>query len=265
MKAKHRHELKTNELAEWLSNFPQWAKKNFKTIIYVSIVAVLVIGSYFWHKYQKNVVAAQKELKFTTLITQPPRNKIQILQAQAQGRDYSFLLLQMADDLQTTAQETKNNQAAALALIKRAESLRAELHYRSGTAGKQETAAQMEKARASYREVLEKCPTNRTLVAIAKFGLGLCEEEVGNFEDAAQIYREIIANADFEGTTAAAQAKHRLDTMADYQQEVVFKRVSEQVPTELIEPQIKLKIPEVPGPQTQNDALEVPNTIKASE
>ncbi len=28
MKSDHRHELKTNELAEWLSNLPQWAKKN---------------------------------------------------------------------------------------------------------------------------------------------------------------------------------------------------------------------------------------------
>ncbi|MBA7624503.1 hypothetical protein ES703_31912 [subsurface metagenome] len=45
MKSKHRHDLKTNELAEWIGNLPQWARENHRTIIYVSVVAVLVIGS----------------------------------------------------------------------------------------------------------------------------------------------------------------------------------------------------------------------------
>ena len=33
MKAEHRHELKTNELVEWLTNLPQWANENLTTII----------------------------------------------------------------------------------------------------------------------------------------------------------------------------------------------------------------------------------------
>ena len=33
MKSDHRHELKTNELAEWLGNLPQWTKENLVTII----------------------------------------------------------------------------------------------------------------------------------------------------------------------------------------------------------------------------------------
>jgi len=45
MKAEHRHELKTNELAEWIANLPQWARDNGRMVIYLSVVAVLVIGS----------------------------------------------------------------------------------------------------------------------------------------------------------------------------------------------------------------------------
>ncbi len=31
MKAEHRHELKTNELADWIVHFPQWFKENQTT------------------------------------------------------------------------------------------------------------------------------------------------------------------------------------------------------------------------------------------
>ncbi len=41
MKAEHRHELKTNELADWLGNLPQWSKDNIVSIIAVAIAIVL--------------------------------------------------------------------------------------------------------------------------------------------------------------------------------------------------------------------------------
>jgi hypothetical protein len=60
-------------------------------------------------------------------------------------------------------------------------------------------------------------------MATATLGLGLCEEEIGNFATAEQIYRDITANSDFEGTVAVEQAKWRLETMDDYKQEIAFK------------------------------------------
>ena len=111
---------------------------------------------------------------------------------------------------------------------------------------------------------------------MAKLGLGLCEEEFGNFEKAGQIYRDIAASPDFEGTTAADQAKHRLDTMADYQRKVVFNTVrsktaasgpltpetskpppsplrkqgqAKPTPTEIKQPQAELTQPEVKSTQ----------------
>ena len=40
MKSEHRHELKTNELAEWISNFPSWTKENAKVLIPTIVVLV---------------------------------------------------------------------------------------------------------------------------------------------------------------------------------------------------------------------------------
>ncbi len=225
MKAEHRHELKTNELAEWLSNLPQWAKENRRTLIYVSVLVVVVGGAYSWRKYQKNVVQVGRQLELTNLINQLPQKKMQILRAQVQGVDYSYILIETARGLQTVAQNTKNNQMAALALIKRAEVLRTELHYRLETAKPQDIASQINRAKTSYSEALTRLAgtINPSLTATAKFGLGLCEEELGNFDKAEQIYRDITASPDFEGTVAAAQTKQRLETIADYQQKVVFK------------------------------------------
>ncbi len=222
MKSDHRHELKTNELAEWLGNLPQWTKENFVTIIIAVVVVAAAGGLYGWWLYNKNVVQVQEQTEFTNLLNQISSGKMQILQGQqSQGRDFSFVLLQPANNLQTFAQKTTHKRMAALAFIKRAEALRAELHY--GNVEDDYLINQTNLAKASYAEALEKCSTNPSLAATAKFGMGLCEEELGNFEQARQTYQDITANPDFESTLATIRAKRRLETMADYEQKIVFK------------------------------------------
>jgi hypothetical protein len=167
---------------------------------------------------------------------------MQILRAQALGRDLSSMLLQPAINLRTFAQTTKSDKMAALALIKRAEALRTELHYRPGTVSKEDLAARINQAKADYAEAIERSSFNPSLMAKAKFGLGLCEEELGNFAEAEQIYRNIVANPNFEGTVAAVQAKYRLDTMADYKQKLVFKpSPKEPTPAEFPQPLIQIE------------------------
>ena len=226
MKSKHRHDLKTNELAEWIGNLPQWARENRRMIIYVLIVAVLVIGSALWYWYNKNVESVREQLKFTSLLSQLSQSKVQIVTARAEGVDTSIMLIQLADNLQAAAQSAKDDQIAALALIKHAEALRTALHYRQGIVSRVELKATINRARAGYGEALDalkKASPNPSLTAAAKFGLGLCEEELGNFKDAKQIYGDIVADPNLEGTVAVSQAKLRLETMADYKQKVVFK------------------------------------------
>ena len=223
MKSSHRHELKTNELAEWLSNLPQWAKEN-RTIIIGTLVLILAAGGlYFWQVYAKNAASVRRHHRFTNLINQLSLSKVQVLQAHSQGRDLSYILFQPAENLKTFAQNANDGQMAALALIKRADALRTELHYRLETVAKQDLVAQINRAKLSYTEAIQKASSNPSLIAVATFGLGLCEEELGNFDQAAQIYRDIATSPNFKGTVAKTAAEHRLDTMADYKGKVVFK------------------------------------------
>jgi tetratricopeptide (TPR) repeat protein len=226
MKSRHRHELKTNELAEWLGNLPQWAKENRITIIGALVLIVAVGGLYFWKVYARNLASVRIHHRFTSLINQLSLSKDQVLRAHARGSDLSFILIQPggpAENLKTFADNTNDRQMAALALIKRAEAIRAELHYRLGTVAKQDLVAQINRAKLSYTEAIQKAPSNPSLIGAATFGLGLCEEELGNFDQAAKIYRDITASPDFEGTVAKTAAEHRLETMADYKGKVVFK------------------------------------------
>jgi len=258
MKSEHRHQLKTNELAEWITHLPEWAKENSTTIIYVSVLTVLVVSVYFWKVYEKDVVSVRRQLAFTDSVSQLPQGKTRILRAQTQGMDIAYLLIQAADRLQNVAQTAKNDKVAALALIKEAESLRTELHYRFGTVNRENFTEQINRAKDGYTKAVEKASADPVLMAMAKFGLGLCEEELGNFEQARRIYEEIVANPDFRYTVIIPQARQRLETMDDYESAVVFAQPEQQAPpAELIQPAIDLDMP-IP-----DDSLEAqgPNVI----
>ena len=215
MKSKHRHELKTNELAEWLANFPQWIKENQKTIIGVVVLIVVIIGFYSWKSF-KSAVHEQERLEFTGILNSVSEAKMLTMDAQMRGNnDVSYLLLQRAGDLKKFADKTGNDNIAAIALIKQADAIRTELHYRMEDISEKVLTEQINQAKTSYTKAIELSSSNNSLKAIATYGLGLCAEELGNFNEARQIYQDIADNPDFEGTATVSQAKLRLKTMSD--------------------------------------------------
>ena len=208
MKADHRHELKTNELADWLAHFPEWAQENRTTLIGAGVVVVLLIAVYFVRFYRADA-GVRHHIQLTNLVTQVPAQKRQIAQAATQGADQSLVLLPVAQDLENFAGATGDDRMAAMALIKRAEALRAELHYRRTEPAPEEVAKQIGQAKESYQQALDRAASVPALAAIANFGLGLCAEELGNFDQAKEIYRALAENADYAGTAAQAAAVHR--------------------------------------------------------
>jgi tetratricopeptide (TPR) repeat protein len=227
MRAEHRHELKTNELALWLSNLPIWAKQNARMIIYVSVVVVFVAVYTLWYRYQKTVVSAREQSAMTAILSQLPQQKTYVArQAETEGVDASYMLLQTAEAMENVANNTKNDAVAAVALIKEAEILRTELHFRLGAVSQQDYATQINRAKENYTKALNtylKRSPNCSLEALANIGLGLCEEELGNFDQARKLYNEVATSDAFKGTTAAAAAKQRLALMDSYNRKLVLK------------------------------------------
>ena len=65
MKAEHRHELKTNELAEWITNLPEWASENKKPIIYACVILIAAGAIYGWHMYLTNIKIPKQDIILT--------------------------------------------------------------------------------------------------------------------------------------------------------------------------------------------------------
>jgi tetratricopeptide (TPR) repeat protein len=223
MKADHRHELKTNELADWLAHFPEWAKENRTNLIAAAAVILVAIAVYFVRFYRKDVVVVREHVQLTGLVGQVSSQKRSVAQAASQGTDQSIALVSIAQDLQDFAADSRDDRLAAMALIKRGEALRAELHYRLTDASKEELTKQIAQAQTSYQQALERASSSPALAATAQFGLGLCDEELGKFDEAKAAYRAVAENIEYDGTAAQAAAAHRLKTMDDYKGTVVFK------------------------------------------
>jgi len=252
MKAEHRHDLKTNELAAWLGNMPVWANQNLRTIIYVTVVVVLVLvtvvvvlvlASFFYYRYQKTVVAAREQGNLTTLLSQLPQQKAFIAQKQMRGEDNSFTLLNLTDGLDGIAKSASSDAVAAMALIKNAEIMRTELQLRFGSISQQDIATQIGKAKENYTKALDtylKRSPNTSLEALAKIGLGLCEEELGNPDGARKLYQEVATGAAFEGSVPAAAAKQRLLAMDSFTEKLVLKPMPR--------PKLQMQVPVVREP-----------------
>jgi len=222
MKAEHRHELKTNELAQWLGQLPQWTKQNFKIIIAVAAAVVIGGGGLFLRQHYKKIQTIQEQVDFTNALASLEATKAQVVADRARDEDSSFNLLQVAMMLRNTAQSTTNDKIAALALIKQAQALRTELHYRPAGISDTELASRLTEARNAYLQALTKAQGSSTLTAEAKFGLGMCDEEQGNFEQAEEIYRQLNADPTLRATAAAHAAELRLKTIDEYKKKITF-------------------------------------------
>lgn len=225
MKSEHRHELKSNELADWLGNLPQWSKENLNSILIIIAVIVVIAGFFAWRYYAKDIVQYGEREKFTNMLDNMLGAKTEIVQQLNSGNssDISYILLKESTDIDKFAASAGNKDMAALAYIKGADAIRSELHYRPATISKQELTDQIEKAKNGYLKALAKSPTNKTIKGLAKFNLGMCSEELGDFNDARKTYSDIAADADFEGTVLVNKANLRLRTMDDYKQSISFK------------------------------------------
>lgn len=221
MKSDHRHDLKTNELADWLGHLPQWINENSKTIIYVCAVLVAAVGLYIYQGYKARGVSGE-QTQLSRLVTEVRRSKPRIVQSQVQGFDISYNLLKSSESLDSIAKSTKNEYSAAISLLKSADAIRSELHYRPDSPTSEELRRQIDKARTKYEQAAGKAKGSSSLLSFAKFGLGLCAEELGNFDAAEAIYSQITSDEQLEGTVAYEQAKQRLSVMDEFKELVIF-------------------------------------------
>jgi len=170
MKAKHRHELKTNELAEWINHAPRYLRENARMIIGVIIILIAI---FTWPAVTKMRIRSEEKrnAEVTKVIEQLSRNKMIAISSQREDAGASGSLLAPAAALETAASETKNSSLAALALIKQGEALRADLHYKAGPIDTETIRSNIAQATKAYQLAIKKAkgnPGQAQLTAMAK-------------------------------------------------------------------------------------------------
>lgn len=226
MDSEHRHELKTNELADTLAHLPELIKKNANMIIGLALIAVALITWPMFNKMsQQKEFAQQSEMtQAIQLLNQDIANVMRAAPDDAMAKqDALDALLTNADNLLQKASDADNPNQAAMAQIKAAQAIRTGLHLRQEVdADTLETHIQ--KAKDAYQKALETADTP-TIKALAQLGLGLCSEELGQTAQAAEIYQQIVSNESYKATVPAVQAQQRLDGLEDNTETFNFAEV----------------------------------------
>ena len=178
---------------------------------------------------------SRKQAQTTALLEQAQWQKQTVLRGKVEGLGVSDIFLNTAGSLgAAAAAETENPLLSALAMIKRAEALRSELHYRPKVAEPDIQKYQLEQAKKIYEQALEKAKSEPEIAAMAEYGIALCLEDMGDFAGAEKLYEKIADSAEYQGCSFQARAKFRAQTLSDYKGKVFFAQAEtpEQVPAE---------------------------------
>lgn len=224
MDSEHRHDLKTNELAGWISQTPEFVKRNASTIIGVVLI---IIGLMTWPMFNRMRAEAgtAEGAAVAESIQNLERDIYAVIQAgekDAEARQQATsTLLVSANALLEQADKTDDADVAALARIKAAQALRAELHFRADMIDVQDAHTRVGQAQEAYKKAAETA-VSPTLKAMAQFGLGLCAEELGQRDEAAAIYKAIVDAKEYVATIFPAQAQRRMDGLDENMSTVTF-------------------------------------------
>jgi len=220
MDSKERHELKSNELADWIGGLPDFLREHSGKIIGLVLVAAGLISWPIFTRMRQQAELSD-QIQAAAMLQTLDQGKYQVMQSAEQETASASALLVAANSLQDSAKKLKNPDLAALTLIKRGQALRADLHYQKRIMPDELVRSQIAQAQEAYQQAADKAKS-ATIAALAQFGLGLCAEELGQIDQAGEIYHKIADSDKFAGTPVQVQARHRLEAMADNTAQYVF-------------------------------------------
>ncbi len=216
MDAEHRHELKQNDFVVYAKKAPDYIKTHWWEAICVVVILVAVVMM-FSNKTAKVRPNIEKEAKVTAIYQDISTAKVDALSDEAAIDEMDTLV---ADLLEKGAK--LSGAPKAMVKIKAADAVRAQLHYGDGMPQQEVIDAKIAKAIGLYEEAMQDGKGNVDIEAMAQYGIALAKQDGGNFDEAATIYGQIVANTAFDKTGFVELAKDKLAVIAMSSEKFTF-------------------------------------------
>lgn len=216
MKSERRHELKENVLAKDLGKAEQFVREKWKALLLgVLVVVVLILGvTNFIHSRRQarqgelqRYAAAMRDVEAifaqgrqlsqrADMMAQwlPPAEAAE--QIEAMQKLYADDLAKLADvrrDLRALAEETSQDDLAALCYAQVGQVAYAEMMLRHDRADEAALRALADEAQRAYGKVLSDYAAHKAAAGMAHFGQGLLAEMRGDFAAAKQAFERAVA------------------------------------------------------------------------
>ena len=223
MDAEHRHELKQNDFVVYAKRTPAYIKEHW----WESLCILVIIGAVFVHFARKNV-AVRPNTEKQEAVTSAYQD-IAVAKSEAISGEGSIDELEtVINDLLEKSKSLKGVHAA-WAKIKAADALRSKLHYSNTMVSEDDAEAHSSEAIILYQQAIEDAQGDATVEAFAKYGIALATQDAGNFDEAATLYAQIIANVKYDKTAIVELAKDKLDGIDMAKQKFTFVEVEDGV------------------------------------
>ena len=215
MDAEHRHELKQNDFVVYAKMAPQYIKTHWWEAICV-VVIIIAVSMMFSKKGQVRP-NMDKQAKVTAIYQDIASAKGDAISGQA-GIDKVEPLVRDLLDKGGKLDGAQN----AMAKIKAADAIRAQLHYSDGMPQKDVIDSHVSEAVSLYEQAIKDAEGNVEIEAMAQYGIALAKQDGGSIDEAATIYGQIIANTAFDKTCFVEMAKDKLAVIAMSKQQFTF-------------------------------------------
>jgi tetratricopeptide (TPR) repeat protein len=222
MDSKERHELRTNELADWLGHIPDLLHKYRNQLVGLALIVIGLISWPILNRWrQQSDFAINAEIS-KVLGSLEVNKALAIRQQQDSQQEFmADAFLVASNNLAEEAKKAPSEDLSAIALIKRGQALRMDLIYRKDVITEDVSAAQIKQAQEAYQQAFDKAKMP-AVKAMAQLGLGLCTEESGLLDEARNIYQKIADEPSYAGTPLPKAAKDRIANMDDNNKKFVF-------------------------------------------
>ncbi len=193
MKATRRQELRSNELADWVSNIVAYVQARSQTIIVVLVAAVVLLGvAMYW----RSSAQSRRVEGWQTLL---------ILLSTSKQQDPAVL-----DKLEQVPGSYSDPALKAMAYAQVGNRLVDE----ATLADKPEVAQDyLGRAEAAFQAILAQTPDQRYPAAIARMGLGSLAADRGDFDSAKRYYEMVGNDEQLKGTPFPAEASAALTAL----------------------------------------------------